>query len=128
MRVLEVFHLFVISFSPTFRIEQVIPPEEIGTQFSSVCFEKVVSVLAFLTYSGFKNIVVVFSKLHRFYELTQRYPMHWISFHVWFKMAHSGRRHHRVGWWPFTIQSLLYDVISMNATVSPGQDMDAPDV
>jgi hypothetical protein len=27
MRVWEVFRLFVISFSPTFRIEQVIPPE-----------------------------------------------------------------------------------------------------
>jgi hypothetical protein len=46
-RVLEVFRLFVISFSPTFRIEQVIPPEEIGTRFSLVCFEKVVSVLVF---------------------------------------------------------------------------------
>jgi hypothetical protein len=40
MRLLEVFRLFVISFSPMFCIEQVIPPEEMGTQFSSVCFEK----------------------------------------------------------------------------------------
>jgi hypothetical protein len=62
MRVLEMFRLFVISFLPTFRIEQVIPPEEIGTRFSSVCFEKGVSVLAFSTYSGFRNIVVVLSK------------------------------------------------------------------
>jgi hypothetical protein len=76
MRVLEMFRLFVISFLPTFRIEQVIPREDIDTQFSSVCFEKVVSVLAFSTYSGFRTIVVVFSKLHRFYELIQRYLMH----------------------------------------------------
>jgi hypothetical protein len=76
MRVLEVFRLFVISFSPTFRIKQVILPDEIGTQFASVCFEKVASVLAFSTYSVSRNIIVVLSKLHRFYELIQRYQMH----------------------------------------------------
>jgi hypothetical protein len=74
MRVLEVFRLFVIFLADVSH--RAGHPSRVNQpQFSSVCFEKVVSVLAFSAHPRFRNIAIVLSKLGRFYEFIQRYLM-----------------------------------------------------